>query len=408
MALAGLIGSCMHSVLTSAFQRLDSALCDSQDLWLSQPFTSGDLPWSHTHRELKDALLALTDAQVLQLHNCPQQRLSWFREREPDLCSALYAFEPGPTGTIRHLELDSCDRLHIPERKWRQVVAFAGVLPQKDLPHVDWCAGKGHLSRIVQHNQRQSVHCLEWNASLVALGKALAKQQGRDVCYHHHDVSQPLPVACADSKSKHIGLHACGELHHHMLRHVVSTVAESVALSPCCYHKISSDHYLPLSRAARATRLRLNRPALHLAVQDAVAARRGERRLREQERLWRLGFDALQREVRGCDDYLNVPSCKRELLRQDFPDFCHWAALSRRLTLPDNINYDRFLHLGRERHREVVRLELLRQLFSRPLELWLVLDCALYLEEHGYRVAVQQFCGRDTSARNLLIQGERY
>ena len=406
--LSRLIGSCMHSVLNSAFQKLDNTLCDSQELWLSQPFTSSHLPWSDTHRELKDALLALSDSQVLELHNCAQQRFNWFRDREPDLCAALYAFDPEPPERIRYRELDSVERLQIPVRKWRQVTAFVGALQQKALPYVDWCAGKGHLSREIQRDQRQPVHCLEWDASLVAVGKVLAEQQGRDIRYHQHDVLKPLPSACADTEKIHIGLHACGELHHHLLQHVANTEAKAVAFSPCCYHKISSDQYLPLSRAARATRLSLNRPALHLAVQDTVTARRGERRLREQERLWRLGFDALQREIRGSDDYLNVPSCKRQLLRQDFPGFCLWAADSRQLTLPDNINYDRFLQLGRERHRDDVRLELLRQLFKRPLELWLVLDCALYLEEHGYRVSVKQFCERDISPRNLLIQGERY
>ena len=175
----GLNGTCMQSGLSSAFQRLDRTLCDSQDLWLPQPFTCDDLPWSHTHRELKDALLALSDSEVSQLHNCPQQRLNWFKEREPDLCAVLYAFEPLPTANIRQLEIDSFDTLHIPLRKWQQVVAFAGTLPHKKLPLVDWCAGKGHLSRIVQRNQRQPVHCLEWDTSLVSIGKALALQQGR-------------------------------------------------------------------------------------------------------------------------------------------------------------------------------------------------------------------------------------
>jgi hypothetical protein len=129
--------------------------------------------------------------------------------------------------------------------------------------------------------------------------------------------------------------------------------------------------------------------------------------LREQERLWRLGFDALQRDIRDSDEYLNVPSCKRELLRQGFPAFCQWAARARQLNLPEDIAYDHYLQLGGARHRDVVRLELLRQLFTRPLELWLVLDCALYLQEHGYRVKVTQFCERGVSPRNLLIQGDR-
>ncbi|MCB1689609.1 MAG: methyltransferase [Halioglobus sp.] len=397
----------MHGGLGSAFQLLDKTLGDNQDLWLSQPFTCSDLPWSRTHGHLKDALIALNDKELVQLHNCPQQRLRWFQQREPELCAALYAFEPESTEPVRPLEVSSFDSLHIPGRKWQQVLAFAGALPHRELPHVDWCAGKGHLSRIVQRNQRQPVHCMEWDASLVAVGEALAKQQGRDIHYHHHNVLQPLPAACTDAAQVHIGLHACGELHQQLLQQVVSCGAAAVALSPCCYHKTSADQYLPLSGAARKSRLRLNRPALHLAVQEAVTARRGERLLREQERLWRLGFDALQRELRGSDEYLSVPSCKRELLRQGFPAFCQWAARAKQITLPEGIAYDHYLQLGGVRHRDIVRLELLRQLFTRPLELWLVLDCALYLEEHGYRVTVTQFCERGVSPRNLLIQGDR-
>ncbi len=397
----------MHSALGSVFELLDRTLCDYQDLWLPQPFTCGELPWCGTHGQLRAALLALDEREFLQLHNCPERRLRWFREREPDLCAALYAYEPALSGSVRALEVDSFDNLHIPGRKWQQILAFAGALPHRELPHVDWCAGKGHLSRIVQRNQRQMVHCLEWDASLVAMGEALAKRQGRNITYHHHNVLQPLPAECAETARVHIGLHACGDLHQRLLHHVVRSGATAVALSPCCYHKTSADLYLPLSGAARKTRLRLTRSALHLAVQGAATARRGERQLRERERLWRLGFDALQRDLRGRDDYLNVPSCKRELLRQGFPEFCQWAARRRQLALPDRIPYEHYLRLGSARHRDIVRLELLRQLFTRPLELWLVLDCALYLEEQGYRVGVTQFCERAVSPRNLLIQAER-
>jgi len=397
----------MHSELSSAFQQLDSVLAGSQSLWLCQPFTNNDLPWSHTHRYLTDALLGLSDEDLLQLHCSQQQRQRWFQQIEPDLCAALYAFEPAPAASVRPLELESFDSLHIPGRKWQQIVAFAGALPQRNLPHVDWCAGKGHLSRVVQRNQRQPVHCLEWDAALVATGTVLAAQQRRDIHYHQHDVTQPLPPDCADPARVHIGLHACGELHHHLLRHVASTSAQAVAFSPCCYHKVSTELYQPLSCAARDSQLRLNRAALHLALKSTVDARRTERQLRERERWWRLAFDALQRDVRGCDDYLNVPSCKRELLRQGFPDFCYWAASARQLTLPADIDYDHYLQRGRERQRATTRLELLRQLFSRPLELWLVLDCALFLQEHGYRVEVTQFCDGSVSPRNILIQGER-
>ena len=51
----------------------------------------------------------------------------------------------------------------------------------------------------------------------------------------------------------------------------------------------------------------------------------------------------------------------------------------------------------------VTALDLVRHQFRRLLELWLVLDRALYLAEQGYRVEVGEFCSRELSPRNLLI-----
>jgi hypothetical protein len=396
------------SELTTAFQQLDSALTNSQNLWRPQPFICDELPWSHTHPKLQAALLKLSDEETHELYNHPPQRLNWFRQQEPALCDALYAYDPPTSDTGTRLNLEPFDSVGIPGRKWQQIVAFAGALPHNDLPLVDWCAGKGHLSRVVARSQRQPVQCLEWDTSLVAVGDALSKRRNLDIRYHQHDVRQVPPPSCAHTTQMHMGLHACGELHHHLLRHVASTNARAVALSPCCYHKMSAEIYQPLSDAAHRSQLILNRATLHLAVQDTVTARRGERRLREQERIWRLGFDVLQRDVRSSDEYLNVPSSRRELLRQDFASFCRWAAKSRQVILPENIAYEQYLELGRKKHRRIVRLDLLRQLFNRPLEMWLVLDCALYLEEHGYRVQLSQFCERQVSPRNLLIQGEKH
>ena len=52
-------------------------------------------------------------------------------------------------------------------------------------------------------------------------------------------------------------------------------------------------------------------------------------------------------------------------------------------------------------------MELVRHLFRRPLELWLVLDRALFLQEQGYRVELREFCPRHLTPRNILIHAER-
>jgi len=55
----------------------------------------------------------------------------------------------------------------------------------------------------------------------------------------------------------------------------------------------------------------------------------------------------------------------------------------------------------------VRNLELVRGLFRRPLELWLLLDRALLLEEQGYRVHLGTFCPSELTPRNILLLAER-
>ncbi|MNE62192.1 hypothetical protein D3C76_1770990 [compost metagenome] len=62
---------------------------------------------------------------------------------------------------------------------------------------------------------------------------------------------------------------------------------------------------------------------------------------------------------------------------------------------------------GWQRLAEVRNLELLRNLFRRPLEMWLVLDRGLYLQEQGYRVQLGVFCEQPLTPRNLMLLAER-
>jgi hypothetical protein len=40
------------------------------------------------------------------------------------------------------------------------------------------------------------------------------------------------------------------------------------------------------------------------------------------------------------------------------------------------------------------------------IELWLVLDRVLYLEQFGYRVTLSEFCEKQITPRNILIQAK--
>ena len=75
--------------------------------------------------------------------------------------------------------------------------------------------------------------------------------------------------------------------------------------------------------------------------------------------------------------------------------------------LPAGLDYAALLAQGERRFGDVARMELVRHLFRRPLEIWLLLDRALFLEEQGYRVEVGTFCPKPMTPRNLLIRAVR-
>ena len=63
---------------------------------------------------------------------------------------------------------------------------------------------------------------------------------------------------------------------------------------------------------------------------------------------------------------------------------------------------------GERRFGDVARMELVRHLFRRPLEIWLALESRRsFLQEQGYRVEVGEFCAKPMTPRNILIRAVR-
>ena len=204
-----------------------------------------------------------------------------------------------------------------------------------------------------------------------------------------------------------VALHACGDLHTHLLRQVSAQQTAALALAPCCYNRIQADFYQPLSTLGQTSKLQLDRDDLGLPLMATVTATSRERRLRDQSMAWRLAFDILQRELRGIDEYLPTPSLTTKWFNQPFAQWCiDVAALKELPTVPEQ-EWQLLEAKGWQRLAEVRNLELVRGLFRRPLELWLVLDQAVFLSEQGFAVELGEFCATELTPRNLLLRARR-
>lgn len=393
-------------MLAQRFQQLDRLLTRHRRWWQYQPYHHLTMPFTDEAPELVAQLDELTCEELEALDGdmdaLARLLAPWIAEG-PELqqLSRLEPFTPEPITCSKSMAN------HMPGRKQAQIEAFTACLPLHQGPYLEWCAGKGHLGRLVSLHRKARVSSLELQPQLCEEGRQLAERDGATMTFTCADAFSPDSALLLAPEHHAMALHACGELHTHLLERVAERGARGVTISPCCYHLIRSVDYRPLSARARASALRLSKADLKLPLQETVTGGARITRLREQEVVWRLAFDCLQRQVRGVNAYLPVPNMQKSLLTGSFEAFCQWAAARKGMVLPEDLDYPAFVMQGERRFGDVARMELVRHLFRRPLEIWLALDRALFLQEQGYRVEVGEFCAKPMTPRNILIRAWR-
>ena len=444
------------------FTQTDTLLTQLAPLWQLTAFECKDLPWQTQFPRLAEAVWQIADADIDSIdansHQLLQVLLPSLKHDlinlDPVQAQSLISLLPmlalewpadNMAVTSEHQDSDLLDivsadterldtdlldtgllesklaslvhfKAHIKGRKWQQISAFVkrcqpnglqATLNLPSLPILEWCAGKGHLGRLIAKLQNVPVTSLEWQQSLCEQGQAFANQwqlPQQFICADAFTLSTEQGDCPIHAKQHAIALHACGDLHVRLLQLASSANTQVISISPCCYHLIQVSHYQPLSLQAKKSELVLSRHHLQIPLQQSVIANPAQTQLRHLEITWRLGFDSLQRDVRNIDSYLPVPTIKQSQLNTNFEAFCIWAADKKGLNLPKQIDYAKYLQLGTERKRLTQRLDLVSHIFRTAIENWLLLDRVCFLQEQGYEVTLSEFCPNSVTPRNAFIQ----
>ena len=386
--------------------RIACLLDENSSYWRFPPFAQLDYPWRAAEPELCEFLEGLTSEQIRSYQQTPSS-FSKDAAKWIPVGPELVELSHQPPLTREANALPEHLFTSVPGRKVEQIRAFCRSIPNSGLPFLEWCSGKGHLSRALVTSHGGEATCLEIQERLCDLGRAAARGGGYPLTFVHGDAKTAEAASEIRADRHAVALHACGDLHTTLLKEAIARGAPAITISPCCYHLTWANPYVPFSKAGEASGLQIERSHLRMVVQETVVAGAGARRKRHQEVSYRLGFDSLQRQFRGIDEYLNVPSIQKLLLREGMEGFSRWAAGQNEFELPEGIDFNHWEQIGKQRFETIDRMELIRGIFRRPLEIWLVLDRACLLEEAGYQVKVGIFCERETTPRNLIIHGEK-
>ncbi|TPV57876.1 methyltransferase [Aestuariibacter sp. GS-14] len=389
------------------FVALTKQLLEFQDFWRDSPFYNPDMVWRKHYPELSKQVLQLSEKAFNDIDNSAEKLHQFLANYIPHYGDMLALLNVAQN--IHPVELNKHLATGVSGRKWSQIFAFIGALPEKAAPGVstvvDWCSGKAHLGRAVAHHWQRDLHGIEMQSQLCDEGSALAAPwvnkahfSCKDVLAESHDFHSHEHV---------IALHACGDLHRTLLRQWLASNSQYLSFAPCCYHQWLHGDYEPLSAIAADNNLYLSKNQVRLAVQEMVTS--SPRVCKQVSTLseWRMAFDLIQRDITGKDEYRSTPSLPYSYVALGPEVTIRTLAEKCNIALPPDINFAPFLQKAEVRYREFRRLQLVSQGFRRALEMWLVLDLVLFLQEGGCDVALTRFCPREITPRNLHINAIR-
>ncbi len=404
--------------LQQRFKLLDKLLNDNRQWWQFAAFHHIESRWQTLAPEL---YLELKKAQASKAEALEQQTDLSMKFSGVELASYI-----PDLSDIQHLcqvtknyQQSKAPTSHwqyqIAGRKWSQITRFAPHVPLKQ-SIVEWCSGKGHLGRLAASHGAVSLLSLEWQQALCEKNQELnhrlkIQQHYCPTQVEHCDVMSENISQHLNQQQFPIALHACGDLHIQLVKQVIKHNMHGVCLAPCCYNLIATECYQPLSKLAKSSRLSLSKLDLSLPLKKITTAGQRERREQSKEKLWRIAFDSWQRETRAIDQYLPLPTIPKRILKADFKSFIGWASEQKNirelLQQAESVDQQEILKAAKTRLVNIEQMEWVQHHFQRAIEIWLLLDQALYLEENGYQCEIFEFCELQFSPRNLMLKATR-
>lgn len=380
-------------------------LTEHRSLWSERPFYHPAPAWQMEYPALYRQLMQASAAQIQLARQNPEYHLQWLSESLPSLYTLmpLLVLPKAPTTEAKRLNPHFSNG--IPGRKWQQIQTFMGCIASGSIL-LDWCCGKGHLLRSLCYCKQCSGGGLEWQQPLVDAGNQLAQKWQLPCTIEQGDALHQRAASLLTPATHVIALHACGDLHTHLLDLIAQHRVAAISIAPCCYHLTSANHYHWRSRVLNTQAWQPNQHDLRLCVEESVTA--PQQQLQQQEILqaWRLGFNALYNELNGTQTPQPEPRLNMTIIKQGFRSFCHTRARDLAMSLPAQLDFAHWQQQGEILQERVQRLELARHLARRAMETLINADKTHYLQDLGMRANLYQFCERALSPRNMLIQGK--
>ena len=294
----------------------------------------------------------------------------------------------------------------------KSLIPHVNAMAQRlNLPRViDIGGGIGLLAQSLHNHFSLEVTSVDMNPALQETGKS---RYGEDkVQYKNLKVAPDSEFsALLNSKVMPIGLHTCGRLALDIIRESSHKKVPALINFGCCYHSLYQAEELQniSSFAKEHGKIWMNKFALTLSGRAHNKMPEKDYDLKLKVKFYRYAIHALLHDHYDIKELVTLGNSLPKLYDESFG---HYALEQfKRINLTPKHTQEELNSFFENPELQILiermlMAGLIRNALGRVLELYLLLDRAIYLEEQGYKVRVEEFFNEELSPRNIGITAE--
>ncbi|GAB4023601.1 MAG: hypothetical protein Fur0010_26810 [Bdellovibrio sp.] len=331
----------------------------------------------------------------------PQEFISWWEEIE-----TLTTF---PKVETSRPIFDDWTWHKVTEKKRHELSQIASIIPKdKNYKFLDLCAGVGHLSRVLSGHYNFQSTVVDFDHDLLEKGKSRLQKyplpHAPQVQFVQRDIRREGIVDLASQSDFSLALHNCGDLSVIHLQAIKDLENHSFLNIGCCYYKMPVEGHTNLSIKAKELNLPWTSIALYLATRAHYQKDIKDFRNKIQVKMFRYALHLLLDELKH-----PIQSVGEIPVRFYWGAFSDYALLKlSEHQIQHSWTSEELEAFYRDQNiqkqiKQMILANLIRWQLGRVLESYLILDRALFLEDHGHACDVVALFDEQISPRNLAI-----
>ena len=274
---------------------------------------------------------------------------------------------------------------------------------------VDIGGGIGHLAQSLANHYELTTTSLDMDPVMQETGRQRQAHNKVEYIQVKVDAENSQFQTLLSSDCMTLGLHTCGPLANHQIKASCAKKIKGLISFGCCYEKLQHDpNSQNISQFAQNLKnpITFNYFALTLATRAHRKMHEKDYELKLKVKFFRYAIHILLHDEYGMKELISLGNSSPKLYDESFGNYV--IEQFRRINLPLHHTKEELdaYFTNPERQELIWKMltaGLIRNAFGRLMELYILLDRALYLEEHGYKVELQEFFDEPVSPRNLGI-----